>query len=205
MNREFLKSNAKEQLRGKWKLAIATLLIFTVLESINSSLNLLERPGLVQVNSIVAFAITIFIYLFEGVFRLGVCKFTLNLATDKEKASFNDAFSGFRIYFKTLFLNLIISVCIIIGLLILVVPGIIFILMFSQAFYILCEDNNKGILECLQESSKMMKGYKGDYLILMISFIGWDLLALITLNIGYIALNPYKCTTYANYYLELKK
>ena len=39
MNREFLKSNAKEQLRGKWKLAIVTLLIFTILESINSLLN----------------------------------------------------------------------------------------------------------------------------------------------------------------------
>lgn len=205
MNREFLKSNAKEQLRGKWKLAIVTLLIFTILESINSLLNSLERLDFIKVNSSVMLGIMIFIFLFEGVFRLGACKFTLNLATNKEKANFNDAFSGFRIYFKTLILNLIISVCIIIGLLVLIVPGIIITLMFSQAFYILYEDNNKGILQCLDESSKMMKGYKWDYFVLMLSFIGWDLLAIVTLGIGYIGLNPYKETTYANYYLELKK
>jgi len=205
MDREFLKNNAKEQLRGKWKLAIVTLLIFTILESINSSLSLLERLDFIKVNSTVTLGITIFIYLFEGVFRFGVCRFTLNIATDKEKASFNDAFSGFRIYFKTLMLDLIIIICVAIGLLLLIVPGIIIILMFSQAFYILCEDNNKGILQCLDESSKMMKGYKWDYFVLMLSFIGWDLLAIVTLSIGYIGLNPYKETTYANYYLGLKK
>jgi len=51
----------------------------------------------------------------------------------------------------------------------------------------------------------MMKGHKWEYFVLVFSFIGWELLTIITLYIGQLWLNPYKKATYANYYLELKK
>jgi uncharacterized membrane protein len=205
MDREMLKCNAKEQLRGNWGLAVRTLFILTVLESIISLLNLLEKVHLAKFDSSISDWIFVIVLIFEGVFNLGVCKFTLNLATNKEEAKFNDAFSGFDVFLKTLGLNVLISLCTIIGFLLFVVPGIIILSMFSQVFYILNEDKSKGIIECLGESARMMKGHKWEYIVLMFSFIGWDILTIITFYIGDLWLNPYKQATYTNYYLELKK
>lgn len=205
MDRVFLKNSAKEQLRGKWELAIQVLFILTLFQGVNSALDVLNEFDLFKTNQYINSGVKIVVYLFEGVFQLGVCRFTLNLASDNESASFQDTFSGFRVYFKALALYLIILVCITIGVFLLVVPGIIVGLMFSQAFYILCEDNNKGIIECLEESSRMMSGYKFDYFVLELSFIGWYLIGIFTMGLANFILNPYLETTYANYYLELKR
>ena len=47
MDREMLKCNAKEQLRGKWGLAVRTLFILTVLQSVIGFFNILERIHLI--------------------------------------------------------------------------------------------------------------------------------------------------------------
>jgi uncharacterized membrane protein len=205
MDREILKSNAKEQLRGKWGLAVRTLFILSVLQSLISFFDLLEKIHFVKSDSSISNWTLVIVLIFEGVFSVGACKFTLNLATNKEDCNFSDAFSGFNIYFKALGLDLLITLCTIVGIFLLVVPGVVFIAMFSQAFYILNEDKSKGIIKCLKESARMMKGHKWEYFVLMISFIGWDLLSIITFYIGNLWLNPYKQVTYTNYYLELKK
>jgi len=205
MDREMLKGNAKEQLRGKWGLAVQTLFVLTVLQSITSFFNLLEKINLVKFDFDISNYILVIVLILEGAFSVGACKFALNIITNKEDAKFNDGLSGFDIYFKTLGLNLLINLCTIVGLLLFVVPSIIIFAMFSQSFYILNEDRSKGIIDCLKESTRMMKGHKGEYLILVLSFIGWDILTIITLYVGQLWLNPYKQVTYANYYLELKK
>jgi len=205
MDREVLKSNAKEQLRGNWGLAVRTLFILTMLESLNGFFEVLEKFHLVELDSSVSNLIFFIILIFEGAFNVGGCKFTLNLATNKEEAKFNDAFSGFDVFFKTLGLNLLITLCTIVGFILFIAPGFVIISMFSQTFYILSEDKSKGIIECLRESARMMKGHKWEYFVLAFSFIGWDILTKITFYIGDLWLNPYKQATYTNYYLELKK
>ena len=205
MDREMLKCNAKEQLRGKWGLAVRTLFILTVLQSVIGFFNILERIHLIRPDSSISNWALLIVLIFEGVFCVGACKFTLNLATNKEECKFNDAFSGFDVYFKTLGLYLLIGLCTTIGFILFIAPGFVIIAMFSQAFYILSEDKSKGIIECLKESTRMMKGSKWEYFVLILSFLGWDLLSLITFYVGELWLKPYKQATYANYYLELKK
>jgi uncharacterized membrane protein len=195
-----LKNNAKEQLSGKWGLTIVTLLVGTIIMSGFSSVVGFIEP---ESNTLKFFG-TLINILFGGVITLGISKFTLNIATNKEKASFQDLFSGFNIYLKTLGLWIAMGVCIGIGTLLFIVPGIIVALMFSQAFFILCEDNQKSITECLKESSKIMKGYKGSLFNLEFSFIGWWLLAAITFGIGALYVYPYLRATTAEFYLELK-
>ncbi|MDK0619245.1 DUF975 family protein, partial [Clostridium perfringens] len=90
---------------------------------------------------------------------------------------FADLFSQFKIFFKALGLFILMGIAIILGTLFFIIPGIIVALMFSQAFYILAENPNKGIFECLEESSNLMHGYKWELFVLQLSFIGWELLA----------------------------
>ena len=50
-----------------------------------------------------------------------------------------------------------------------------------------------------------MKGYKMDYFVLILSFLGWALLMLFTLGIGYFWLIPYMQVTMCNFYNNLKE
>lgn len=84
-----LKKRAKEQLSGKWGLAIITLLCYNIVVSISGY----ESEGTMM--SIVALVAL----LFMGVIEVGATRFTLNLAKDKSSAKFTDLFSGFDVFF----------------------------------------------------------------------------------------------------------
>lgn len=200
MERAVLKSNAKAQLKGRWGLAIGTLLVgVLIITGFSFIVGYIEPEG--GVLTIISGLIRIFL---GGVITLGISKFVLNFAANKEEAKFNDLFSGFNIYLKTLGLWILMLLSIGVAAIFLIVPGIIVALMFSQAFFILSENNEKSINQCLKESSEMMKGHKVDLFVLGLSFIGWWIVAAITFGIGGLWVYPYQQVTMANYYLELK-
>lgn len=45
------------------------------------------------------------------------------------------------------------------------IPGIIAALRYSQAFYILAEDPNKGIRQCVNESKELMSGHLWEFFV----------------------------------------
>ena len=49
-----------------------------------------------------------------------------------------------------------------------------------------------------------MYGYKWEFFVLQLSFIGWFLLAGLTLGRGSLWINPYKKVKETNFYLKLK-
>ena len=202
MDRAYLKSKSKEQLRGRWPLAIITVLVsnfFINTGSFTQGLNLI-----IDVSDRLSFTFNIINLIFGGVISIGLSKFLLNFTTNKEDPRFKDIFSYFNIFFKSIGLQLLMTIIILFGLIFLIVPGIIVALMYSQAYYILAEDPDKGIFECLQESSNLMYGYKWEFFILELSFLGWWLLSFLTFGIGSLWLNPYQKVTEANFYLKLK-
>ena len=95
-------------------------------------------------------------------------------------------------------------ICTIIGTILFIVPGIIIGLMLSQSYFVLAEDNSKSITECMKESARIMNGYKWDFFVLQLSFIGWAILSIISCGIGFLWLSPYYSLTTANFYLTIK-
>ena len=83
-------------------------------------------------------------------------------------------------------------------------PGIIAYYRYSQAFYILAENPEKGIMDCINESKAMMYGHKMDKFVLDLSFILWYLLAGVTCGIAGIYVTPYVGITNAGFYNSLK-
>ena len=57
----------------------------------------------------------------------------------------------------------------------------------------------------MKESKNLMKGYKLDLFLLWLSFIGWALLAILTLGIGFLWLSPYVSTTTAHFIAIFQK
>ena len=200
MNTAELKANAKEQLRGKWAVAIATVLVANILIDSDVMYKVSEKFGLIGL-SISCSLISLFL---GGVISVGLCKFLLDMTTKREEPRFETLFSQFNIYLKTLGLNILITLSVFIGTILFIVPGIIVGLMFSQSYYILSEDPSKSITQCIKESVDMMNGHKWDLFYLELTFIGWWLLTAITVGIAGLWVAPYVKVTETNFYLSIK-
>jgi len=64
-------------------------------------------------------------------------------------------------------------------------------LLYVLAYYISFDNPELSSKECVKKSEELMKGHRGNYFMLELSFIGWSLLAVLTLGIGMLWLTPY--------------
>lgn len=199
INRAELKRHAKDQLKGKWGLAVGSIVVIFLIQFL---FNIISRC--VQDNTILFIIITVVSIIVSSVMSMGVCRLSLNYAYDDKQPAFADIFSGFNVILKVIGLFILLGIIIVVGIILLVIPGIIFTYMFSQAYFILADDNSKSIIQCLKESAGMMKGYKFKYFVLLLSFLGWAILGLIPLGIGLLWVVPYMNVTVASFYLKVK-
>jgi uncharacterized membrane protein len=95
-------------------------------------------------------------------------------------------------------------VFIILWMLLLIIPGIIAALSYSMTFYIIADDETMDAMEAIDKSKAMMDGYKWKYFCLALRFVGWALLCLLTLGIGFFWLMPYMQVTNAKFYEDVK-
>lgn len=170
---------SRRYLKGLWKPAIIAVLVYSLCTIIPTLILQLGFNGLIWSSYDEMSAITtgdimsaLFTTLVTGAFAFGVTVYFLNLVRNK-KPVIADIFSGFNYYLKTLGLMIVMNIFIALWSLLLIVPGIIASLRYSQAFYILADDPSKGIMQCIRESKEMMKGNKMKLFLLELSFIGW--------------------------------
>ena len=89
--------------------------------------------------------------------------------------------------------------------LLLIVPGIINSISYSQMFYLMAENPKMTAGEAQAKSMKIMEGHKWDYFILQLSFIPWHLLSIVTFGIAEIYVTPYVSITNAASYKKINK
>ena len=70
---------------------------------------------------------------------------------------------------------------------------------------VLANHDDNGAIDSLGASRKLMKGYKWRFFKLNLSFIGWAILCIFTLGIGFLWLLTYINMSIVNFYLELLK
>lgn len=86
-----------------------------------------------------------------------------------------------------------------------IVPGIIKSFAYVMTPFILVEHPEMKAIDAIHLSQDMMRGHKFDYFYLLLTFIGWGILAVLTLGLGFLWLLPYMMTTMAAFYNDLKK
>lgn len=141
--------------------------------------------------------------LVSGPLGVGMAIYFLKLSRDHE-TKLEDLFAGFQNFGNTFLLGLLQGLFIVLWSLLFIIPGIIAALAYSQAFYIMADDPTIKPMDALKKSREMMDGYKWDLFLLGLSFIGWALLCILTLGIGFLWLTPYMQATFAQFYFELK-
>ena len=86
------------------------------------------------------------------------------------------------------------------------VAALIFLLTYAMAGFVLLDLSGEIPLhEAMRMSRLMMRGRKGKLFFICASFIGWILLAVITLGLGLLWIIPYVLTTLCSFYESIKK
>jgi len=195
IERAYLKQSAKEKLKGNWGTGVLISLVYLLITGVFYGLGELENIGVIF--SLGSLFIIAPLMLGEAIAYIVFVK-TGNLV-------FKNLFSGFTYYAKSLGLYLWRMLWIILWALLLIVPGIIKAISYSQAYFIISENPTVKVRDSLKISMLMTEGYKWDIFVLGLSFLGWALLSILTLFIGFLWLMPYIYTTFANLYLKLKE
>ena len=194
-----LRALGRNALAGKWQSAIIAVIVYTLCVQLPPAiLNTLFGVDMGELysmnmgysynvgvdgystvyNSMPAYSPLSGIYslLVTGAMDLGLTLFFLAMFR-RQIVGIGDVFLGFERYGKALGLFLFQGLFIVLWSLLFIVPGIIAAIRYSQAFFILADDPNKGIRQCMDESKMMMRGNKAKYFCLSLSFIGWAILA----------------------------
>ena len=224
-----LKSLAKESLLGKYGVAVSSTLVFILIIYITTSVSsiFLMIPGIV--GTVLYYFSTFAISVFTGVFFFGFNYIFLKICCNIPTKN-TDLYYGFKGPIKEvlkiqLFRSLLSYVaCIPMYVFNEVVPAeqiinwiglyailfgfsllveYVIMLFYNQAFFILLDFPNYDAKKALAFSRKLMKGNKGRFIYLLVSFIPLSLLGVLSCGIGFLWIIPYLQTTQAQFYLDL--
>lgn len=119
-----------------------------------------------------------------------------------EDTAISDFFSNYNLlptYFGTSFLY---SIIVALGFILLIIPGIIFGLMFSLYSYFVV-DKKLGVIEALKASKSATFGSKWDLFLLMLASLGLNILGLLALGVGLLVTVPITLAAWTWIYLKL--
>lgn len=127
---------------------------------------------LAQYTSMGGTILSVALTLCEAVIGVGFAWYCFRVARG-EAPEAKSIFDGFGSFLKIIWLHIVMWFLIAVQFILFIVPGVIAIIRYSQAVYIMYEHPEYGVLRCLKESGRIMRGYKRKYFMLMLSFLGW--------------------------------
>ncbi len=225
MNYSELRARARENLHGQWGVSIGVAALSSLLgglmwgssflpevqytiplESLQALSDYLEE-GIRWGDFGISFKGGVFglaAFLLGGVLQLGYATFLLK-QHDRQENEFNDLFSQFHRFGQGFAQNFLRGLYTFLWTLLFVIPGIIAALRYAMTPYIMAEYPDMSVGEAIDRSKELMDGHKWELFVLRLTFIGWDFLAGISLNIGNLWLNPYKNAAKAAFYRQISR
>ena len=151
---------------------------------------------------ITGIAVSIGFFILGSIVGVGYASFNLKLI-DKKEAAYGDLFAFFSHWKSAVLTNLLATVYIFLWSLLFIIPGIVASYSYAMTDLILAEEPTLSAGEAVAKSKELMKGNRFRLFCLHMSFIGWDLLCILTLGIGELWLLPYKKAAVADFYREI--
>ncbi|MDR0814471.1 MAG: DUF975 family protein [Bacteroidales bacterium] len=183
-----LRAESRKSLSGKWGLGAVVALIVTAISVTGSFFPALSLLITLLVSTVLGYGVAVtFLRSFRG-----------------EPLEVENLFIGFRTYGKVLGVMLLVFLYTMLWSLLFLVPGIIKAYSYAMTPYILHDDPTVGADEAIERSKSLMNGYKAKLFLLDLSFIGWGLLCVLTLGIGFLWLMPYMQTARAAFYEDVR-
>jgi uncharacterized membrane protein len=194
---QYYKNKALGSLEGNWgTVAIATLIIAIISGGISSAVTMpfdndfSTGMGINGIWSLLCLPL-----------QWGYTVFFLNLIR-KEDIRYERLFDGYKDFARTFLMEFLYIIAMMIGFCLFIIPGIIITVGLVMAPYILKDDPEISAMDALKKSWELTQGHKMKLFWLGFSFIGWMILSIMTLGIGFFFLLPYMDTAFAHYYEE---
>ena len=219
INRRSLKAGARRAMTGRqpssWLVSLAYFAIIFVLAILSlrvcfpglSLKNILriyleldENPEAFlhsYSTSSVSWLLGVALSIMTGMIGVGFRAYCLKVSRC-EKAGFGELFDAFGVFFKVLWLQILISVFTYLWSLLFVIPGIVASYRYSLAVYFLLDNPDMTALECISASKQATQGHKGQLFVLDLSFIGWQILCAVPFVNLFVSV--YYGVTHASYY-----
>lgn len=202
MNRVEVKQWAKEKIKGHiWEILLAVIITSMVTNlTIGQSIKM-DSNGSITTTG-VSIPLGILFYFVE----VGLIKYMTNFIKDgsqnlKDLFSYKDEFG--RIFITGLIKDIFVTLwC-----LLLIIPGIIKAYAYSLVSYLLADEKYKDLshMDLLKKSEEIMNGHKMDLFIFHLSYIGWHILAILTLGLLEIWIIPYEKTAEVKFLNNIKE
>ena len=200
MDRATLKSKAKESLKGKVGDAIVLCLIYgLIMGAVGGILG-----GIVGDSDTASSIAGLVGTVINCLLIFGVYSYFLKISRN-ENVEWRELFNKTNLFIPALLITIIAGLFITLWALLLLIPGIIAAISYSQVYFVKLDNPDMEVMDVLKKSKELMNGHKMDYFVLQLSFIGWVILGALTLGILYLWVIPYMSVTEANFYNELVK
>lgn len=164
------------------------------------------RPTFASIASglgFMAIVVEVALFFIGAIIEVGYASFNLYLVEDEKTAEMGDLFNYFTYWKSVVCTRLLKSVYILLWSLLLFIPGIVASYSYSMTSIILAENPELKANEAIARSKQLMHGNRWRLFCLELSFIGWDLLCILSMGIGSLWLNPYKQAAKAAFYREI--
>ncbi len=227
---EDFRRDAREALKGRWGIAVIAGLIASLLGAVTESapevsLNMGSSGGETNINVlpfingitpqmkallvggltyifIIALIMAALYFILGGVVEIGYAKFNINIA-DRKNAGIDNLFGYFSIWKSAAVMRILKGLYIFLWSLLFIIPGIVAAYSYAMTSYIMAENPDMTAGEAICASKQMMMGNRGRLFCMLLSFIGWDILCVLTLGIGSLWITPYKQAATAAFYREV--
>lgn len=203
---QYYKNEALSALRGNWANALVATIILVALAlffSSNDAINFYYQR--IVINPFIGYSLT-FVSLFVLLpLAVGYSNSMRVLLETGDNRLANNSFSlGFGNWLHVVWGMILSTIYIFLWTLLLIIPGIIKSYSYALTPYILVEHPEMSANEAIEESMRLMDGHKFDLFYLQLSFIGWAILSILSLGLGFFWLIPYQMTAQAAFYRDIK-
>lgn len=203
---QYYKNEALSALRGNWANALVATIILIALAlffSSNDAINSYYQR--IVINPFIGYSLT-FVSLFVLLpLAVGYSNSMRVLLETGDNRLANNSFSlGFGNWLHVVWGMILSTIYIFLWTLLLIIPGIIKSYSYALTPYILVEHPEMSANEAIEESMRLMDGHKFDLFYLQLSFIGWAILSILSLGLGFFWLIPYQMTAQAAFYRDIK-
>ncbi len=213
INRIDLKEKAKVAFKANYSSSVVAALVLTVLAAaligtnVNVDINNADTDvsaAVVGTGAVVALVFSLInVFIFNPLKVGGYLFFKKN---NQEKAELNELVYAFKNnYANSMVTTLLTDVFLVLWSLLLIIPGIVKSYSYAMVPFLIADNPDLQPMEVIKKSKQMMNGYKWQAFVLDLSFVGWQLLSMLTLGIlGLFYVNPYYYQTKAGLYEFLK-
>ena len=201
MNKSF---SISESIKFGWQTFKLNIGFFIKLALIVIAINIIlgSTNNISKDNWFIAFIINIAAALVHFLVDMGLIRIGLNFY-DKKKSQLSDVFGPIHLLLKYFLASFIQGLIILLGFILLIVPGIIFAIRLHFTSYLIIE-KGLGPIEAIKTSWEMTKGKTINLLLFFLATIGLNLLGLLALVVGLAVTIPVTMLATAYVYKKLE-